>query len=424
MTEHIRISQQAARRFVLGKQGLWPGRRWEGVDGTRAAITACEHLQLDPLVIVARSHDLMLHARVAGYRPEFFDQLTYADRAFFDWGGWLAVRPMEELPHWRTLMRREREHVGMREIAEAHGDVIEAMRGTLKERGTVSNRDFEANAKAISNYRGSKDTSLALYYLWRTGEAMTHHRDGFQRVYALSEAVAPGRLLTEVPELDADLFICRKSVAFGGIGRLGVARAAPLKHVLGRPIDRTEAIRLENLLVERGDLVPVEVEGWRGNNFMLPEDVALLAEVESGQIPAEWHPLGPSTKEEVTFLSPLDPVSARGRAKALFDFDYLWEIYMPEAKMQYGRYTMPILWGDQLVGRIDPKMDRASGTLVINGVWFEDAALVKDEAFVAALAAGVTSLMAFLGAKRVDATAVANRTMRARLTKAGRASVQ
>jgi uncharacterized protein YcaQ len=123
----------------------------------------------------------------------------------------------------------------------------------------------------------------------------------------------------------------------------------------------------------------------------------------------------------VTFLSPLDPVSARGRAKVLFDFDYLWEIYMPAAKMEFGRYTMPMLWGDRLVGRMDPKMDRASGTLVINGVWLEDAVLGRDEAFLEALTAGVAALVTFLGAKRVDATAITNRTLRARLARASRA---
>src|SRR5436190_23118717 len=109
MSKPVRLSRETARRFVLGKQGLWPGRRFAGPAGTRDAVLACEHLQLDPLVIVARSHDLMLHARVADYRPEYFDTLAYDDRLFFDWGGWLAVRSMEELPHWRVLMRRDRD---------------------------------------------------------------------------------------------------------------------------------------------------------------------------------------------------------------------------------------------------------------------------------------------------------------------------
>ena len=89
-------------------------------------------------------------------------------------------------------------------------------------------------------------------------------------------------------------------------------------------------------------------------------------------MPADWAPLETTTDEEATFLSPLDPVSARGRAKPLFGFDYVWEVYKPVEKRSFGYYTMPILWGDRLVGRFDPKLDRTTGTLVINGLWLED----------------------------------------------------
>src|SRR5437773_8753686 len=139
-----RIDRQAARRFVLGRQGRWPGRRWAGKAGTRAAVVACEHLQLDPLVIVARSHELMLHSRVVGFEIGFFDALAYDERLFFDWGGWLAVRPMAELPYWRALMRRHREQPRMVGMVEQHGAAIAAMRSLLAERGTLCSRDFKA----------------------------------------------------------------------------------------------------------------------------------------------------------------------------------------------------------------------------------------------------------------------------------------
>src|SRR4051812_18918860 len=100
------ISLVTARRYILGRQGLWPGRRWQGMAGTERAMRAMEHLQLDPLTIVTRAHDLMLQARVIGYRPDDWAVLTYERRRFFDWGGWLAVRPIEELPHWRGVVQR------------------------------------------------------------------------------------------------------------------------------------------------------------------------------------------------------------------------------------------------------------------------------------------------------------------------------
>ena len=408
MTAPIQVSRQTARRFVLGKQGLWPGRRWAGKDGTRAAAIATEHLQLDPLVILARSHDLMLHSRVAGYQPELFGQLAYTDREFFDWGGWLAVRPMTELPHWRVLMRRNRGHEGMAVIEREHGGAIEEMRTALRERQTVSGRDFQASERAaITNYRGSKDSSLALYYLWRVGEAMTHHRERFERVYAATGHVAPPELIRESPDEEAERFMAHKAVAFAGIGRIG-----PLSRAFVRKVSKEEERALERTMVECGELTSVEVEGWKGTHFILGSDVGVLEEVARGGVPASWAPIETTTAQEVTFLSPLDPVSARGRATALFDFDYVWEIYKRPDLMRFGRYTMPILWGDELVGRLDAKLDRKANALVVNGVWLEAAATGKSAEFREALAAGLRRMMVFLGVPRIDATAVTDRGLR------------
>src|SRR5512140_3713140 len=105
----LTIDIKTARRFILGKQGLWPGGRWRGLQGTEQAMRAIEYLQLDPLQIIARSQDILLHSRVLDYRPGLWEELAYRQRKFFDWGGWLAVRPMDELPYWRVAMRRERE---------------------------------------------------------------------------------------------------------------------------------------------------------------------------------------------------------------------------------------------------------------------------------------------------------------------------
>ena len=344
----------------------------------------------------------MLHSRVAGYETKFFHELVYDERQFFDSGGWLAVRSMEELPYWRALMRREREHERMQLVAEAHGDAIIDMRRALRELGTLANRDFEStDRKAIYGYRGAKETSLALYYLWRTGEAMTHHRNGFERVYTLADAVAPAHLLTEVDDAETDRFIVRKEIAFMGIGRPG-----SYSRLLVRTVKAAEARAIEDDLVETGELTPVAVPGWRGRNFVVTGDLELLDEVARGEVPAAWTPIATTTEEEVTLLSPLDPATARGRAKALFDFEYVWEIYKKPELVQYGRYTMPILWGDRLVGRIDPKMDRATGTLVINGIWWEDDGVTRVAAFRDALRAGVARFAAFLEAARVDASAV------------------
>ena len=413
----ITIDSDIARRFILGKQGLWPGRRWRGIEGTEQAMSEIEYLQLDPLQIVARSHDIQLHSRVLDYTPGLWEEATYQQRKFFDWGGWLAVRPMDELPHWRVVMRRERDaeaNTGprIRNMGREHADAIAEMRAILRERGTVSNRDFEmATRTRTHSYRGRKDSALALYYLWRTGEAMTHHRERFERVYALTEAVAPAHLIHESDEEEADRFLIQKDLSFSGLSRL--SRTSDAFH---RGVPFGKASRLREAMLADGQIIEVQVEGWNAKakgkgkrvpvHYALESDAEALRELSEGRVPKAWTPLETSTADEVVFLAPLDPVSARGRASLVFGFDYVWEVYKPAHQRKFGYYTLPVLWGDRLVARFDSKLDRAADTFVILGLWLEDDTLGKDEAFAEALARGFARFVTFLGASKLDATAI------------------
>jgi uncharacterized protein YcaQ len=408
----LTISIDTARRFILGKQGLWPGRRWRGMAGAEQAMRTMEYLQLDPLQIIARSHEIALHSRVLDYTPGMWEELAYGQRKFFDWGGWLAVRPMDELPHWRVVMRREREgNPRMRDLASEHADAIVEMRAILNERETVSNRDFEmATRTRTQSYRGRKDSALALYYLWRTGDVMTHHRERFERVYARTEAVAPADLIRESDEAATDRFLIAKDISFSGLSRL--SRASDSFH-RGVPFDSIKQLRAA--MLADGELIEVQVEGWKAVHYALGSDAAALHDLSAGRVPEEWAPLDSTTTEEVVFLAPLDQVSARGRAKLLFDFDYVWEVYKPAPRRQFGYYTMPILWGDRLVGRFDSRLDRTSDTFVILGLWLEDQALGDDPAFAEALARGFARFITFLGAPALDATAMREPLLRQRV---------
>ena len=403
----ILIDVDTARRFILGKQGLWPGRRWRGREGVAAAMREIEYLQLDPLQIIARSQDILLHSRVGDYTPGLWEEVTYGERAFFDWGGWLAVRPMDELPHWRVVMRRERDGAAgdarIARMGHEHAEAVAEMRQILRERGTVTNRDFAMTTrKRTESYRGRKDSALALYYLWRTGEVMTHHRERFERVYALAEAVAPPHLLYESDDAAADRFLIKKEVSFDGLSR--VRRTAEGYHGRGEP-DRAAKSLLGQMLDE-GELIEVKVEGWKAPHLALGSDAAALAEVSAGRVPAAWSPVAGDNRDEVVFLSPLDPVSARGRAKGLFGFEYVWEVYKPVDKRRYGYYVLPVLWGDRLVARFDSKLDRTTNTFVILELWLEDETLGRDEAFATALGRGLARFARFLGAARLDTAAI------------------
>ena len=405
----IHIDIDIARQFILGKQGLWPGRRRHGITGTEGAMREMEYLQLDPLQMVARSHDISLHSRILDYTPGMWEDVTYEQRKFFDWGDWLATRPMDELPYWRVVMHRERDSSPrIREMGKDYADAIKEMRTILRERGVVSNRDFNMNKrKRTESYRGRKDSSLALYYLWRTGEVMTHHRKKFERVYALTETVAPHDLIRENDDATTDRFLFKKEIAFSGLSRLN-------KSPRSAPFSRKKPI-LEALLSD-DEIIEVKVERWKPVHYALSSDVPLLNELIAGRIPKVWKPLETTTTEEVSFLAPLDQVSARGRAKVVFDFDYVWEVYKPADKRKYGYYTLPILWGDQLVARFDSKFDATTKTFLVLGFWLEDENLGKDEGFAEALAHGFARFTTFLGADQLDVQAIDEPLLRNRIT--------
>ncbi|MFZ1041349.1 MAG: crosslink repair DNA glycosylase YcaQ family protein [Anaerolineales bacterium] len=398
----ITISKQTARRFVLGKQGLWPGRRWKGKRGTFEALRTCEAVQLDPLNVVGRSQDIVLHSRVLDYEPDYLQQALYKDRQFFDYGGWLAVYPMSELPYWRVHMERRRHQKRVEDFVLSNLELFEHVREALRERGPLGNRDFTGESLGSWNYRGRKETSLVLYDMWLYGELMMHHRNGFDRVYDFRENIAPKEYDYIANANEAEEFFVRKSIAFMGLKRESKMRSPELNNYMRRDYSPAEVRKIMEEQKASGMFTQIQVEGGRETYLVLTEDVPALESLEKEKIPKGWNPKETTTLEEVTFLSPLDIVSARGRAQKLFDFDYKWEVYVPAPKRRWGYYVLPILYGDDLVARLDPKLDRETMTLQIKGFWFEDDAPVKDVQFANAFARGLIRFAKLLNAKRID----------------------
>jgi uncharacterized protein YcaQ len=159
----------------------------------------------------------------------------------------------------------------------------------------------------------------------------------------------------------------------------------------GKAPDRA---RITAALVEEGALIPVAVEGFREVRHVLAQEMPLLEATEAGQATAS-----PS----VSFLAPLDPLMwDRRLVKGLFGFDYIWEVYVPAPKRRHGYYVLPLLFGDRLVGRIEPRFERASRTLRIAGIWFEDGfGPMEEQDFIPALADALHAYRTFVGATSV-----------------------
>ncbi len=403
-TSDLAIGCNTARRFILGRQGLWPGRRWHGLDGVAQALRATEAVQIDPLVVIARNHDLTLHSRVIDYQPQHLDQLLYRDRLFFDYGGTLFIYPLDELPYWRVAMQRKGRETRWNNFAQQQPDLIKEVKTALRQRGPLGNRDFEGRAYG-DNYRSSKDSGIALYYLWLTGEVMTHHRRHFDRVFDFRQNIVAAGLQRKATVAQAESFFARKSLAFMGLSRARTF-ANSWAGFIERRVSLEEAHRRLRKMMLASEVISLEVENWQEPFYALAEDLPLLTALEAGTVPAEWKPLDTTTEDEAVFLAPLDIVSARGRAKIWFDFDYVWEVYKPAHLRRWGYYTLPILYGDRLVARFDPKLNRTTNTLLINGLWLEPATLVEQPSFVQALTCGLQRFMQFLNVQRIDLSAI------------------
>ena len=400
----ISISSGTHKRFVIGRQGLWPGRRFTGQTGAAEALNASEALQLDPLNIIARSQEIALWGRVLDFQPEHLYQVAYDQRRFFDYGGALYLYPMSEFPYWRVGMQHLAQYPRWTKFMTEHPEVLTQVLDAIRERGPLGNRDFDGN-KAVTSYRGRKDTALALYSLWLKGEIMVHHRKGFDRYYDLRERILPAKLDWTASEQQAADHFGRKTVAF-----LGLVREKRWPVILSNQFEiklsPEQAKAHLAACYEQDIFTPVNIEGLKDGWIALSSDIPLLEALETGKIPPDWTPLGPSTQDEVTFLAPLEIVSARGRAKQLFSFDYIWEVYKPIEQRRWGYYTLPILYGDNLVARLDPKLDRKTATLIINGFWLEEDATAGNPAFADAFGKGLARFASFVGARQVNVDAI------------------
>jgi uncharacterized protein len=328
------------------------------------------------------------------------EELMYTDRLFCDYGHWLFVYRMEEMPYLRVSMQRKGVWQRWLDFCQEHPDSVDEVRQALRERGPLSNRDFKGNHR-LTSYRARKDTGMALFGLWANGELMTSRRQNFERVYDFSENVVPEAYRRTASVEEAEAYFARKALAFLGLSTRTEWRGF-FSEFSGRKLDNPETQRWVDDLRASGAAGRVVVEGWKEPMYYPGADQPVLETLEDGQIPAGWQALGPDTQAEAVFLAPLDIVSARGRALKVFGFDYVWEVYKPVEQRRWGYYVLPVLYGDRLAARFDPKLDRRTNTLHILGFWLEDEALEQDEGFARAFAQGILRFARFLGTQQVE----------------------
>ncbi len=400
------LAAAVARRFLVLRHLLAPPRSLPArEESVLAVVDRLGSLQFDPLEVAGRNHDLVLHARVAGYRRPWTDHLLYERRLLFEaYNKGLSILPARELPWHRFAWDRAR-RIHEDGVFRDHGDHVAELLDRIRRDGPTSTADLE-RGEAIDWYWGPTLKSRAvLEALAEAGILGIARREGNRRIYDLVERLLPAGLLAErVPEREQLLH--RLLSRYRAHGLLGATGQAEIFLGLGReetladgsPRPRKAALLAE--LVERGEVVPVAVEGVRGLRHVVTDELPLVAQAEREV--AAGHPPG-GEGAGVTFLAPLDPlVWDRDLLRSLFGFDYRWEVYVPAARRRWGYYVLPLLFGDRLVGRVEPRSDRAARAVRVLGLWWEDGFEPRATAgFVPALAAALDAYRRFHGATRV-----------------------
>lgn len=400
------LSAAVARRFLVLRHLLAPPRSLPAADeSVLAVVDRIGSLQFDPLEVAGRNHDLVLHARVAGYRRPWTDRLLYERRLLFEaYNKGLSILPVRELPwHRFTWDRARRAHD--KDVFRAHGDHVSELLERIRRDGPISTADLD-RSEAIDWYWGPTLKSRAiLEALAEAGILGIARRDGNRRSYDLVERLFPAGLLAErIPEREQLLH--RLQSRYRAHGLLGATGQAEVFMGLGRGdalADGSPRPRRAELLadlVARGELMAVEVEGVRGPRHAVTDDLPLLGQAEREV--AEGHEPG-GEPPSVTFLAPLDPLAwDRDLLRSLFGFDYVWEVYVPAARRRWGYYVLPLLYGDRFVGRIEPRFERSSRVVRILGLhWEAGFDPLAADGFVPAMAAALDAYRVFHGATRV-----------------------
>ncbi|MDJ0822531.1 MAG: crosslink repair DNA glycosylase YcaQ family protein [Paracoccaceae bacterium] len=359
----MRLPNRDARRLFLHKHALGdaPAGPARG-DDLAGLIDQLGFVQVDSVRTVERAHHMILFSRRPAYRPKHLKPLQERDRRLFEhWTHDAAVIPMGFYPHWQMRFRRDAALLKARwrnwrrdGFEQKFADVLRH----IEEFGPASSMDVGSDeARSSGGWWDWHPSKTALEYLWRSGALTVTRREGFRKIYDLTERVIPDAIRQDAPEEAASIdWLC-----WNALDRLGFATPGEIA-AFWDTLRPAEAKAWSEAQLTRGALQTVEIEcvdgSWR-RSLARPGLDALAADA-------------PDPPSRLRVLSPFDPaLRDRKRAERLFGFHYRIEIFVPAAQRKYGYYVFPLLEGDRLVGRADICTDRDTGCLRVDALWPE-----------------------------------------------------
>lgn len=383
------VSRAEARRIALAAQGF-NGRRPRGTPDARTLRRVIGHisaLQIDSVNVLVRSHYLPLFSRIGGYPTTLLDRAAarHPRQLFEYWAHAASLVPVGTQPYLRFRMARAASEAwgGIRRLAREQPALVARVRDEVRERGPIIAREIDHDAPRNHDSWGWNWSAVktALEWLFYTGEVTAAARNGaFERIYDIPERVFPKHILDVPTPSVADAH--RELVRIAARAQ-GIATEKCLRDYFRLKSNEVRPVISD--LVEAGELVPVQVEGWNRAAF-LHRDARI-----------------PSWVRARALLSPFDSlVWERSRVESLFDFAYRLEIYTPPPARVFGYYVLPFLLGDRLVARVDLKADRQQTTLRVQAAHGEASAAAANGDIAEELADELTAMADWLGLESVS----------------------
>ena len=363
------ITRQQARQFILAKQGLIGAYMFSGKDGAYEYVHQAGCIQYDPVDVCGKNAELTLQSRVKGFSKSMLHELLYEDRKLVDYADKeLSIWPSEDWPCFTSYRERSirsgKTFKGLKTLETKALNYI-------RENGPVCSDDLPIEGEIFwhssmhwsGNWqKKSQAARSVLEQLYTDGVLIIHHKKGSRKYYDLAEKYFPPSLLNaKDPFSDEEAFLeWRVLRRIGAVGLLWDKNSTAF---LGIKINAEKRKKILDQLNRKGLVRAVMVEGIKQPFYFRSEDEPLMKKIIEGEA---------DLKPRMSFIAPLDPLMwDKALILALFDFRYSWEIYTPAAKRKYGYYTLPVLFGDRFVGRIEAVPDRKNGILEVKGIWLE-----------------------------------------------------
>lgn len=372
------------RRLALASQGLLQTQPYgQGLVGARNAINHLGYIQIDTISVVERAHHHVFYTRVPDFKPAMTNELLLQGDIFEYWSHAAAFLPIADfrfsLPYKQAIKSGQTHWYKTRDQKLMH-----ELLARIRSEGPIRSRDVEGYKKQRAGWWDWKPAKQALEQLYMEGDLMVSSRAGFQKTYDLTERVLPSHTNTQMPSLEefAEHLLEQQLRCHGLVTLKGLT-------YLRRNTELRKAVKnLVSAKLAQGTLEQVQVSN--GEVFLL----------EAGALER----FVPPSSNRLLILSPFDnSVIQRDRLKALFQFDYQIECYLPEAKRQYGYFCLPLLYGDEFIGRMDAKAHRKTGHLEIKALHFHPHQF-DDELVIAAWVEAIIAFSQFQQCQTVSLT--------------------